>query len=230
MKITPQGFAVIEGDSHIGKWSQEERRLDHNHSLRNRLEQIVPKGGVIVDAGAYIGDMTVYFSDWASMVYAFEPNEKAFECLIHNMRDKENVKCLFAALGETAGTCGIEEPNNNFGMARVKEGGSVPVLTLDSLNLQNVSFIKMDIEGFELFALQGAKKTIERCRPDLLLEINKGALHRFGITEHDVFDWLTNMGYSFENVYPEDKLDGIQFDVYCRCDEKYHENLLNGTD
>ena len=49
-------------------------------------------------------------------------------------------------------------------------GGNTTIVRLDSLNLQNVDYIKIDCEGFEYRVLQGAIETIKRCRPVVVIE------------------------------------------------------------
>ena len=49
---------------------------------------------------------------------------------------------------------------------------SVPIRTLDQFELQDVGFVKIDVEGFEFSTLQGARATLERWRPNLLIEID----------------------------------------------------------
>jgi hypothetical protein len=69
----------------------------------------------------------------------------------------------------------------------------VPVRALDDFELQDVGFIKIDVEGYELATLRGADATIRRCRPNLLIEIDPQLLseQQFAAT----FDWLTARGY-----------------------------------
>jgi hypothetical protein len=73
----------------------------------------------------------------------------------------------------------------------------------------------MDCEGMELRALIGAQKTISMFRPTMLLEINRGALIRQGVTDEDVFGWLKNNQYYYRNVYKGQGLSGKQLDILC---------------
>jgi hypothetical protein len=71
----------------------------------------------------------------------------------------------------------------------------VPVMTVDELELSDLDMIAFDIEGAELPALKGAEKTIERCRPGMiLLEVREHtAVH--GYTVDDLYEWLRQRGY-----------------------------------
>jgi FkbM family methyltransferase len=68
----------------------------------------------------------------------------------------------------------------------------VPVKTLDEFGFDDVSFIKIDVEGHELDVLKGAAETIARCRPNLIVEIEQRHL-AFPMTR--VFQYLADLGY-----------------------------------
>src|SRR5687767_9160852 len=90
MKILPNGIAVLEKDSHISKWCESEKRLDHDQNLLPVILSYVKKGDWVVDAGAFIGDHTRAYLDRVGatgVVVALEPNPEAFECLKHNCPD-----------------------------------------------------------------------------------------------------------------------------------------------
>lgn len=72
---------------------------------------------------------------------------------------------------------------------------SVEVKTLDSYNFQEVDIIKMDIEGWELYALQGAEDTINRCRPIIQIEIMDSSCRRAGYTSNDIVKWFNAHNY-----------------------------------
>ena len=55
MKITRHGFAIIEGDTHLGKWAEESGRLDHDQSALPQVLPFIPIGGIVIDIGANIG-------------------------------------------------------------------------------------------------------------------------------------------------------------------------------
>ncbi len=175
MKLTtlPSGkiIATIEGDTHISKWAIEAGRLDHDQNTLPLLAPYIPKGGTVVDAGAFIGDHTVFYADRvgpAGQVLAFEPNFAAFECLHHNVQWMP-VTCHHAGLSDATSTAAIAT-DINAGASHLTDGKGCALLALDSLNLQRLDFFKLDVEGFEVRALRGAKDTIHRCRPVMLIE------------------------------------------------------------
>lgn len=217
MKEVINGIAVLENDTHIGKWVAESGRLDHDQNMLPLLAEFIPKGGVVIDVGAYIGDHTVFYSDTvgkSGKVYAIEANPRAYECLVFNTKDYKNVHPHNIAIGDKPGSIGCVEPNDNVGMAYVDGAGRIPMLELDALGIKP-DFIKFDIEGFEYKALVGAFKTIRDSKPNMLIEINKPALARQNTSFTDIATLLKIWGYSFRNIYAEQDMADIQFDIIC---------------
>jgi len=68
---------------------------------------------------------------------------------------------------------------------------------------RRVSFIKLDIEGFEGRALRGSLKTIRRFKPLLLVEMQELASQRAGSSTSELWSFIENLGYSFYLYVPE---------------------------
>lgn len=157
------------------------RNLVWDPHLLRLFPQYVKPGTTVVDAGAHIGVHTVPLARLVGSkgrVYAFEPQRKIYRELVFNLRLNgiDNVVPLRFALGHTTG---ITEMNRtdaaNEGSTAVGSGGErVEMRTLDSFGLRNVSLIKIDVEHFEDFLLEGAQLTIMRYRPVILIEIMGG--------------------------------------------------------
>jgi hypothetical protein len=105
--------------------------------------------------------------------------------------------------------------SDNVGASHAIDGNDVKCITIDSLKLQSCDFIKMDCEGMELKALQGAEGTIYKFKPTMLLEINKGALLRQGTSAEEILAWLREHKYSYQNIYKEQGLNDAQLDIIC---------------
>ena len=73
----------------------------------------------------------------------------------------------------------------------------MPVLarTIDSYNFEEVDAIKIDVEGSELLVMQGAKDTIERCRPSIQVEIVPKQCNLFGYESQDLYDFMAQYDY-----------------------------------
>lgn len=203
---------IIDGDTHVGRWVVENDRLDHD---QNMLPLLVPYlHGTVIDVGAFIGDHTAFYARHAERVFAFEPSPEAFSCLRENMRPHCDVWCIPAGLGAKDGTASIVT-NDNAGMATLVDGEDITVFSLDSYTLTDVSFLKIDAEGWECDVLDGANKTIEGNRPVMLIEVNAFALAARGRTPEELATKITGLGYSMRNVYEGQSMHGDQYDVLC---------------
>lgn len=203
---------VIDGDTHISKWVEESGRLDHDQSVLPLLESYLD--GVVVDVGAFIGDHTINYARRARVVHAFEPNPEAFECLRRNLRAFDNVLTYQAGLGSASGA-GSLLLNANAGMAALVPGNDIPILALDSLGLSGVTFLKIDAEGWECEVLEGARDTIARCRPVMLVEVNESALKAQGRSPAELLVRIETLRYTLRNVYEGEPMRGPQYDVLC---------------
>lgn len=132
----------------------------------------------VIDAGAYDGDsalvfrMNYKFGD----IFSFEPLKENFLYLEKNIKNL-HLNAVFPmnkGLGDKNMKCGIV--NNGAGSFISKVNGleKTELITIDEFANErklDVCLIKMDIEGFELKALQGAVETIKKNKPVLLISI-----------------------------------------------------------
>lgn len=132
--------------------------------------------GLVLDVGANIGCVSQALIAAGKQVVAFEPQPAIYELLVKNC---PKATCINAALGSKIGKARMPlvdySKRGNFGGLGIPQGGdlSVDLLTLDSFNYQNVSLIKIDVEGYEEEVLRGAVETIERCKPIIYLEADR---------------------------------------------------------
>lgn len=130
--------------------------------------------GLAVDGGAHRGTVTAQLLRRFERVVAIEPGPLA-------ERIPKAADVIRAALGDKPGRCGMRDGLENTGERHCTQGDSVEVITLDSLNLAP-DFIKLDVEGWEYFALLGGEQTIRTHRPVVMLE-EKGHELRYGLPE-----------------------------------------------
>lgn len=218
MKITRNGIAVLEHDTHISKWVEQHNSLIHNKSLANELRYYIKKSDYVLEIGAYIGDNTAILRNLAERVYSYEPNPLAFECLEYNFKDSEKVSCYNLGFGKESGTAKIIL-NDNVGASHLEPNGDINIITIDSLGLKlykdRLDFIVMDCEGWELDVLMGGIETIKSFKPTMLIEINRGTLAKFGKSPKDIFDFLKSIGYFCRNIFQNEPMEGEQFDILC---------------
>lgn len=137
--------------------------------------------GVYVDCGAYIGDTVERFVRFVNgkyqKVFALEPSEKCFSKLKNLVESKgyDNISCLKCGAWKAKSHLSFSLGGTESGV--IIEGGadSINVDTIDNIvGDGHVSLIKMDIEGSELSALNGAIEILNNSRPTLALS----AYHR----------------------------------------------------
>jgi len=150
------------------------------------LKLIARSSGDVVEVGTNIGTHTVpmarALAAQGRRLVVFEPQPFIFQNLCANLalNGLDNVTAWPFACGNQAAAVHFARPNyaavDNFGgisMSVERSSGSVavPCRRLDDvLELEMVGLIKVDVEGFELLALQGAEATLDRCRPVLYVE------------------------------------------------------------
>ena len=182
-QITRYGHTfTIRVEDEIMETTYKEGNLCEYHML-DWMYRNLPRGGVWIDAGANIGNHTLPFALWADQVIAFEPMEVNMDLLMQNVasfKAEGRGKILMLSAG-----VGREE-----GYASAKLGGTgkncqweltpgedceagIPIAKIDNhvRDTDDVRVIKLDVEGMELAAIIGALKTIERCRPEMFIEI-----------------------------------------------------------
>lgn len=173
-------MAYIVHDSYIGRSLDLYGEFSPGEAAL--FAQFLKPGMVALDVGANMGAHTVLFANRVGprgRVIAFEPQRVIHQLLCANimMNGYVNVEARMAAAGSTPGS--LKVPPVNYGQAGnygslslggYQQGETVPVETIDSLNLPHCHFIKADVEGMESDVIRGAAETIKRCRPLLYVE------------------------------------------------------------
>lgn len=166
------------------------------------LSSLIDKERNAIDAGANKGVYTYFIAKRARHVYAFEPNPKMFAIL--RQTSGRNVTASPIALSDRPGTatlripCGRKGPSNQGGsLSQVKVVGdfigvTIETKRIDDLDLSDIGFIKIDVEGFESQVLAGAANTIIRDRPNLLIEIEE---KHTGVPIMDLLRCVCDLGY-----------------------------------
>lgn len=154
---------------------------------------------VVLDVGAFIGDTALIFGEHVARVLAFEPQTDAFRCLCINSKNSINFNL---AVGDgTKVVCGTDMLGGNAGTRRViADSSGAQSMPLDWLGLGRVDFIKIDVEGFEVAVLNGARNTITRCKPNMLIEVYPEMLERQRYSRGDLEAALTELGYKWRPV------------------------------
>lgn len=146
------------------------------------FDQLLKPGATVVEVGANIGALTIHLAQKVGdkgRVIAFEPQRVVHGILVENLQQNgcANTEAICAAVGDHAGIIPMPRIDyadgklQNFGAVTLGEGtDSAPLLTLDSLRLERLDLLKIDVEGMEASVIEGARETIARCKPILYVE------------------------------------------------------------
>ena len=128
----------------------------------------------VIDCGAHKGYWTLYWHDKVDVVEAFEPNRDILPEFKHNTGHLGNVNLYEHCLGDSEGTVDMQYDTHpgTYHITKAPEG-PYAIKTLDSYKFDDVDIIKIDVEGFEVPLLDGAKHTILYNKPWIQIESNQ---------------------------------------------------------
>lgn len=148
--------------------------------LFNKWCEYFPEKGLMLDIGANIGSHCLQFRDNFPKleIYAFEPFQENFNLLKQNTQRYSNIKCFNLGIGSRNSIVHFNNGHEfNSGVVSIVPESENPniVLALDTFNFdKKVEFIKIDVEGHELSALEGMKELLLKDKPLIWLEDNIG--------------------------------------------------------
>lgn len=188
------GFWLPDEDNYFAPFleNSEGFQLDH---LEEALK-FVKNFGIAIDGGAHIGTWAMAMSKRFEKVIAIEPAPDTYECLEANLLGKWNVEVINAALGEYDGKTTIindEKRKGNTGSRYLCPGNDIDMITVDNLSLGRLDFLKLDVEGYEYFALKGAERSILTLKPTVVIE-EKNFGPRFGAPVGRASEYLIELG------------------------------------
>jgi FkbM family methyltransferase len=190
--------------------------ISHALALLDFRRQFFGDGVVAFDCGANIGVHTIewarFMHGWGA-VMAIEAQERVFYALAGNIAINNcfNATAINAAIGSAPGNMLIPRPDylkpSSFGSLELKQSENnefigqpvsyapehcqqVSVVSVDGFNLPRLDFIKIDIEGMELDALEGARQTIALHKPQMLIESIKSS-------KDEIIAFLKSNGYEY---------------------------------
>ena len=132
-------------------------------------------------------------------VISFEPDVLNFNFLQTNVAQNNvtNATLHNKALSSKPGM--VSTVAHSRGCIYTVDGGTIESIQLDSLNLENIDYIKIDVEGHELDVLKGCENTIRVNKPVIEFEYNGLADRLFGVKYEDISEFLNKLGYTCVN-------------------------------
>ena len=146
-----------------------------------------------IDIGGHEGKWTSRWHERVEKIETFEPNPDILPTLKKNTNTLKNCTIHEVALGDTTGNVSMQYETHTGTCHITDYNGSINLRTLDSYNFQDVDIIKIDVEGFEVPVLQGAKQTILSQRPWIQIEGNSAG-KRYGRSKLDILNLLHSWG------------------------------------
>ena len=223
-KIRSQGWHILPRDTtpakaivkYAGKGVEDVSGLEILDYQNNELEEAlsyVTKFDVAIDAGANYGFFTIHL-DRFKEVHAFEIFTPVRECLEKNVESfgMTNVKVHPCGLGDENKWVDIDPGRGTFSthVDPTSSEKRFEIRTIDSFEINACDFIKIDCEGYESFILDGAKKTITKFNPIILME-NKGHSERYGLDRESPVTKLLEWGYEILVGYRKDVIMGPRY-------------------
>ena len=152
--------------------------------------------GTALDIGANIGNHALIFSRFFKSVHAFEPNPQSFRLLEINAANRPNIVTHRFGLGDVVGRFHLLETPENVGQSVVVETGEfeIELKRLDDLAIDDVRFIKIDVEGYEARVIAGGAQFLRRHQPIIAFE---QLAHEFDGHGSPTLRALSDLGYRF---------------------------------
>lgn len=189
------------------------------------IKKHLSPGDTFVDIGANIGQHSLFASQvigTSGQVISFEPIPRIYEQFkksvdINNFEniDVYNLGCgskeeeleIFSAEGNI-GASSIVDSSRNTSKEKIKLAAADSILT----KYGKVSFIKIDVEGYEYFALQGLENTIEKYKPKMLIEYSPYYYNLFDKTHgQKIIEFLVRNDYVLYNLEDNDKIIDVNY-------------------
>jgi len=180
------------------------------------LQRILTPGAVFVDAGAHIGAFTLFAATLVGpfgRVISFEPSPREYSSLERNVALNRlpnvtlNQEALYNGSGEH--TLLVAEPSSSghntlgsklpYAGVEVVERVTIRTTALDEVlrkqRISRLDAIKLDVEGSECPALEGARDILCSLHPALIVELNRSALHSNGYSAEELERLLRAFNY-----------------------------------
>lgn len=165
-----QGWWLPDNETHIASYFDSIKQAEYQPVHQKKAVAYASQFRTAIDIGAHVGLWARGLTKVFDKVIAFEPCNEFADILVKNA---PNVHTLHrCALGATEGSVSLNITPDNTGSTHVARGesGSIQMLPLDHFKLNDIDFIKIDVEGYELDVVKGAFETLSRNDPVLIVE------------------------------------------------------------
>jgi FkbM family methyltransferase len=205
------------------------------------VAESVDNESIILDIGSNVGAFALKVAcnmpaNSKTHIFAFDPNPLIKKMFLTNLSinkgAKPNITFVLSAAGNANKEVEFSFDPSNSGAGKIdgKQAMSFnsSVITLDSFaemnKLNNICFIKIDVEGFEPFVFEGAKKIITKYRPHIYFEITEQWHRKYGRSSREIFEFLISLDY---DIYTDEK--GTFKKTFCyfqQAESNFQNNFL----
>jgi len=215
-----QGIWLPDGEKHLTGMLDRGPFIDgigtYQYKKYKAVLSVTPNRKLVIDVGAHVGLWSMHFVRDFLFVAAFEPILAHRECYMKNIDTfhqegtVHNFMLYSAACGAKEAKVRMKIDPNSSGDTFPNpspysiEGTLVEMVRIDKFNFEDVNIIKLDCEGYELFALQGAEETIKRNKPTIIVEQKPGRAQKFGLGETEAVPYLEGLGMTLFSVMSGD--------------------------
>lgn len=198
------GIGLIKGQ----EWEPHLIKFLKNNSQKNLN---------FLDIGSNYGWHSIISSKLFKKVFSFEP-----QILLHNLQKEsitenkiENIELYNFGLSnlneeKTMNVINYNKDWINAGDLSIGNGGEkIVVKRLDDLNISDVGILKLDVQGYEKFVLEGGTETIKNNKPICVVELENFQMKKFGYDDAIIFKFFENLGYIpylLDYEYPSDHI------------------------
>lgn len=184
-------------------------KRDHYEPELLAVGRLIEPGSVALDIGASFGIFSLFMAHFAGRegkVHAFEPGGYSFGELQANVarNNAANIVLHRMAASDRPATLKLAPVGGapvTFSIGDAPDAEEVPAGRVDEAvppeDAARVGFIKIDVEGYEIAALEGARGILERSRPTVMFEVCADSLARQRQTPADIYGFLAAFGYRF---------------------------------
>jgi len=212
------GWWLPKGEKHFRMMLKKSRpahgrKTYQYQKLSPAVDLVKDRKGIAIDVGSNVGFWAWHLAREFDHVHCFEPVPIHNECLRLNSRGMDNISIHEEALSDKECEVELLVYDGNCGATHVNQDCQRPgetftrvtadCRTLDSYGFENVKFLKIDCEGFELAVLKGAEKLLQENSPVIVVE-QKPENERFGLPSRGAVEYLKSFGYVVRRVLAGD--------------------------
>lgn len=191
MYPTGRDFWVAYNGVHTEPTFQKDEG-DGQALLRQEAYKYINSWKGCVDAGSNVGMWTRALMQDFEQVHCFEPNPVFNECWKKNIPADQNAVLHEVGLGDKESTATFKQPLHQM---LDRTPGDIKIKTLDSFELTNIDFIKIDVDGYEDLLVKGAQQTISNNSPVINIEMKRAKRKDVVRIAEDI---LVHLGYKLQ--------------------------------